>query len=86
MTADREQLLTQIDAANVSWDGEVQGPAGSLPVEELLVRRLVELELHHTDLDAGYGAADWPRSFAEMELGEPVCSQRAERAGRAASR
>jgi maleylpyruvate isomerase len=30
------------------------------PASELLTRRLVELELHHTDLGAGYGPADWP--------------------------
>jgi maleylpyruvate isomerase len=49
----------------------VRAPNGqSTPAEQLLVRRLVELELHHTDLDAGYGPEDWPRSFAELELAE----------------
>jgi maleylpyruvate isomerase len=65
----------------------VRTPAGAMiPAAELLERRLVELELHHTDLDAGYGPGDWPRSFAERELAEPMSSQRTERAGWAASR
>jgi maleylpyruvate isomerase len=70
-----------------AWARDVRTPAGTaIPAAELLERRLVELELHHTDLDAGYGPGDWPRSFAEMELAEPMRSQRAERVGWAASR
>jgi maleylpyruvate isomerase len=50
------------------------------PAAGLLTRRLVEVELHHCDLGAGYSAADWPAAFAAMELPEPMRSQRAERA------
>jgi len=50
------------------------------PASQLLVRRLVEVELHHTDLGAGYGPADWPASFAGMELPEPMRTQRVDRA------
>ena len=39
------------------------------PADQLLTRRLVEVELHHCDLGAGYGPADWPAAFAAMELG-----------------
>jgi maleylpyruvate isomerase len=66
-----------------AWERDVQAPAGAIPAAQLLDRRLVEVELHHTDLDAGYGPGDWPRSFAGMELAEPMHGQRAERAGRA---
>ncbi len=27
--------------------------------------RLREVEIHHADLDAGYGRSDWPAAFAE---------------------
>jgi maleylpyruvate isomerase len=49
------------------------------PADQLLTRRLVEVELHHGDLGAGYGPADWPAAFAAMELAEPMRSQRADR-------
>ena len=49
------------------------------PAAELLIRRLVEVELHHCDLGAGYVPADWPAAFAAMELTEPMRSQRADR-------
>ena len=49
------------------------------PAVQLLTRRLVEVELHHCDLGAGYGPADWPAAFAAMELAEPMRSQRADR-------
>ena len=69
-----------------AWARDVQTPTGvTIPASQLLERRLVELELHHTDLDAGYGPGDWPRWFTEMELAEPMRGQRAERVGWAAS-
>ena len=49
------------------------------PAAQLLTRRLVEVELHHCDLGAGYTPADWPPAFAAMELAEPMRSQRADR-------
>jgi maleylpyruvate isomerase len=49
------------------------------PAAQLLTRRLVEVELHHCDLGAGYAPADWPPAFADMELAEPMRSQRADR-------
>ena len=50
---------------------------------QLLTRRLVEVELHHCDLGAGYGPGDWPVTFAAMELTEPMRSQRQDRLTRA---
>jgi maleylpyruvate isomerase len=52
-------------------------------VSQLLTRRLVEVELHHCDLDAGYGPADWPAGFAAMDLPEPMRSLRRDRLARA---
>ena len=51
------------------------------PAAQLLTRRLVEVELHHCDLGAGYGPADWPAAFAGLELAEPMRSQRQDRLG-----
>jgi maleylpyruvate isomerase len=63
-----------------AWERSVQVLTGApMPATELLERRLVELELHHTDLDAGYGVGDWPPAFVALELGEPMRSQRADR-------
>lgn len=41
------------------------------PAWQILVRRLVEIELHHTDLNAGYEPAEWPASFTTMDLDAP---------------
>jgi len=52
------------------------------PAAQLLTRRLVEVELHHCDLAAGYTPADWPAAFAAMELAEPMRAQREDRLSR----
>ena len=52
------------------------------PAVQLLTRRLVEVELHHCDLAAGYGPADWPGTFASLELPEPMRTQREDRLSR----
>ena len=64
-----------------AWRAEVTGVPGldPFPASELLIRRLVEIELHHCDLGAGYTAADWPDAFLVMPLPEPMRSQREER-------
>ena len=49
------------------------------PAVQLLIRRLVEVELHHCDLGAGYTPDDWPPAFAAMELAEPMRSLRQDR-------
>jgi maleylpyruvate isomerase len=53
--------------------------ADPYPAAELLTRRLVEVELHHGDLGAGYGPADWPPAFADMDLAEPMRTWRQDR-------
>jgi maleylpyruvate isomerase len=52
------------------------------PAALLLTRRLVEVELHHCDLAAGYTPADWPATFASMELAGPMDTQRQDRLSR----
>ena len=49
------------------------------PAAGLLIRRLVEVELHHCDLGTSYSPADWPAAFASMDLAEPMRSQRRDR-------
>ena len=52
-----------------AWLAEVQpmkGPAQ--PAWFTLERRLVELEVHHVDLYAGYRSGDWPDWFVTDEL------------------
>jgi maleylpyruvate isomerase len=64
------------------WQVAVRVPGlPPFPAAELLTRRLVEVELHHCDLGAGYGPADWPAAFAAMDLPEPMRSWREDRLG-----
>lgn len=63
-----------------AWPFQVQILGSDpFPVAQVPVRRLVELELHHCDLGIGYSPADWPASFATIELAEPMRSQRQDR-------
>lgn len=59
-----------------AWDQLVRLGAAAegeeVEARTLLWRRLVELELHHVDLDVGYTAAHWPEGFAERLLTESV--------------
>ena len=66
---------------DAAWATQITWVPGldPFPARELLVRRLVEIELHHVDLGAGYTAADWPDSFLVKRLPEPLGSQREER-------
>ena len=67
-----------------AWRFPVRVPdSGPFPAGQLLPRRLVEVELHHCDLDYGYGPADWPAAFATMELPEPLRALRQDRLQRA---
>lgn len=63
-----------------AWQYQVQVLGSApFPAGQLLVRRLVEVELHHCDLGLGYRPADWPASFTELDLAEPMRSQRQDR-------
>jgi maleylpyruvate isomerase len=65
-----------------AWKARVRALGSArFAVSGLLPRRLAELELHHTDLGAGYTPADWPSYFVALKLPEPVRSQRRDRLG-----
>jgi maleylpyruvate isomerase len=65
---------------DTAWDAPTRILAGSeFPVAEVLVRRLVEVEVHHVDLGAGYEWRDWPETFLHRDLGEPMETYRADR-------
>jgi len=67
-----------------AWQFPVRVPdSGPFPAGQLLIRRLVEVELHHCDLGCAYGPADWPASFARLELPEPLGTLREDRLERA---
>jgi maleylpyruvate isomerase len=69
------QLPDEAWATEIGW---VPG-LDPFPAREVLVRRLVEIELHHVDLGAGYTAADWPDGFGVLRLPDPLRAQREER-------
>ena len=72
---------SSISSARSSRSGVRSSTPGSPPA--VVTRRLVEVELHHCDLGAGYGPGDWPAAFAAMELAEPMRSLREDRLRRA---
>jgi maleylpyruvate isomerase len=49
-----------------SWSVMVGAPGH--PAWFTLFRRLGEIEIHHVDLGAGYGPADWPAPFVAEQL------------------
>ncbi|MFE6866855.1 maleylpyruvate isomerase family mycothiol-dependent enzyme [Kitasatospora sp. NPDC057692] len=52
-----------------AWAAEVRHRSGLLfPAREIPWRRLMEVEYHHVDLDAGYTPAHWPAEFACAEF------------------
>ena len=66
---------------DANWSAEVRGMRGRPhPACFTLERRLTEVEVHHVDLDAGYGPANWPAGFAAEllarvagDFSEPDC-------------
>lgn len=65
-----------------AWRQPVSVLGGAaFPAAQLLDRRLVEVELHHTDLRVGYDPEQWRPAFAGMLLAEPMRSQREDRRG-----
>ena len=62
-----------------SWSTQVTLGGKDYPASYLLTLRLVEIELHHVDLGAGYQPSDWPTTFNELELKDPQRQWRADR-------
>jgi maleylpyruvate isomerase len=59
--------------AGSAWQVPVHGLRGrEHPAWYTLVRRLTEVEVHHVDLDAGFGPADWPEEFVDSLLRRTV--------------
>lgn len=51
-----------------AWEYQVRVLGSEpFPAGQLLVQRLVEVELHHCELGLGYTPADWPASFQRAE-------------------
>ena len=53
--------------------------ADAFPAAQVLTRRLHEIVLHHTDLGTGFGPADWPAGYADLDLPPLMAAQRADR-------
>ncbi|MBN6055437.1 maleylpyruvate isomerase family mycothiol-dependent enzyme [Nonomuraea sp. RK-328] len=72
--ADLRQSAARLDAViaempQEAWRSRVEAlRPPPHPAWYVLVRRLRELGMHHVDLGAGYGPADWPERFVRREL------------------
>ncbi|GGO76058.1 maleylpyruvate isomerase family mycothiol-dependent enzyme [Nonomuraea cavernae] len=72
--ADLEDSAARLTAAidglpGEAWSAPVAGlRPTSHPAWYILVRRLREIGMHHVDLDAGFGPADWSGPFVTREL------------------
>jgi maleylpyruvate isomerase len=81
------ELAADVRTAAAKWRAAVEAVpderwgtvVGEFPASEVLLRRLVEVELHHVDLGCGYRSTDWPTTFNELELTDPLRAQRADR-------
>ncbi|MFJ8625248.1 maleylpyruvate isomerase family mycothiol-dependent enzyme [Kitasatospora sp. NPDC093550] len=52
-----------------AWTAEIRHRTGYLfPAFDIPHKRLLELEYHHVDLDAGHTPAQWPESFAVAQF------------------
>ena len=58
--------------ALVQWGATRGAPSDPVPAARVVWARICEVELHHVDLDAGYGPADWPASFPLRILHDPA--------------
>jgi maleylpyruvate isomerase len=57
------------DLPRSAWAARVAMRSGRMiAAAEIPWRRLIEVRLHHVDLDAGHGTADLPASFTDREL------------------
>jgi maleylpyruvate isomerase len=66
LTAACERFAAAADAMPPeAWTHLVQPTVGpEMPAAQVMWSRLREVEIHHVDLGAGYGPADWPAAFA----------------------
>lgn len=66
-TALRDAMAAMPAAA---WTAQIRFMSGPASAARLAWNRLCEVEIHHVDLAAGYGPADWPESFSARLLHE----------------
>lgn len=50
------------------WDRQAVMMAGPRAMHEVVAHHLRNVEVHHVDLDIGYGPSEWPAEFVEAEL------------------
>lgn len=57
-----------------AWVGTFERTPGGqvLPLHEAPAMRRREVEIHHADLDHGYGRADWPEDFLDAAFNQVV--------------
>jgi maleylpyruvate isomerase len=65
------------------WDREGICVPGPRSMRQIVDRHLRDVEVHHVDLDIGYGPTDWPDVFVEGELAKRIADL-PDRASRAA--
>ena len=62
-------LAAALSMPDENWTEAVRGISGDeQPVHNYLSARRREVEVHHVDLDAGYGPEEWPADFIHNEL------------------
>ncbi|MBA2414672.1 MAG: maleylpyruvate isomerase family mycothiol-dependent enzyme [Geodermatophilaceae bacterium] len=56
--------------AEPDWERHIRHVRGGglLGIEDVVWMRWQEVEIHQVDLDRGYGPADWPAEFVELNL------------------
>jgi maleylpyruvate isomerase len=72
LIATHARFVAAVDEMSPSaWTAEVRFADGTaVPAARIMWSRLCEVEIHHVDLAAGYGPADWPAGFARRLLHE----------------
>jgi maleylpyruvate isomerase len=74
LVADVGATSAAVDAAwatvpDEAWGRLTRGVGGRLsPLDDVLVSRWREVEVHHVDLGLGYGFGDWPDDYVAEEL------------------
>jgi len=73
LRADLADSFEHLEAAwdaldDALWDRRGIMTAGPRTMTEIVAHHLRNVEVHHVDLDIGYGVSDWPPTFVEGEL------------------
>jgi maleylpyruvate isomerase len=71
-SAFRLEMACDATPADAWRGGEARMASGTWPLADLPFRRWREVEIHHVDLGAGYGAGDWPDAYVDEELGRTL--------------